>query len=316
MKLIINKKRIAGALAAVMLTGAAFGVLPVSAGLDEVVGENAAGYSAPVVREEVAVTKQTVTKLAQTERIAMEYRVRPGDTLWTIAERSGVTISKLAQANNLKQEDRILAGQVLTIPGSAASRHRVAGGETLSHIAASYGTTVKELMQANNLHNPDMIKVGLILNVPGETMEESLATAAGTSPEQISKIQIGGWAWPVAGEITSHFGIRGDRPHEGLDIGAGEGALIVAPESGRVIWAAPRGSYGLTVIMDHGNGIHSLYAHCSRLLVKEGQYIERNQPLAKVGNTGRSQGPHLHMEVLRQGIPLDPLLFLKERLFG
>lgn len=311
MRLFLNKKRFLAIATAVMIAGTALGVLPASAGLDEVISEG--DYTPPMAKdvEVVEYLAKPVAKVSKAPDVQMEYQVRPGDTLWSIAERTGISLDELAKTNRLNQEDVLAVGRTLTIPGGDFRYHRVAGGETLSHIAGQYGISLQQLMSANYIKNPDLIKIGHTLTIPGEGSQPVVSEPV----EQTNKIQIGGWAWPVAGEVTSHFGIRGDRPHEGVDIGGCEGATIVAAEKGRVVWSAPRGTYGLTVIVDHGNGIRSLYSHCSKLLVSEGQLVDRNQPIAEVGNTGRSTGPHLHMEILRQGVPLDPLLFLKERLF-
>ncbi|CCO08413.1 peptidoglycan DD-metalloendopeptidase family protein [Desulforamulus hydrothermalis] len=302
MSIQINKKFLAAALAIVLAVGAP-GPGPAGAGLEELVTDGA--YTLPAARP-VAAVKQPA---ALAGSLPMEYRVRPGDTLWSIAGRCGLTVAELATANNINEAEILAVGRTLTIPGREVCYHLVAGGETLSHIAGQYGISLDELVKANHLANPHLIRQGdrLIIPVSGQPAT-ALAGQAG-------KIQLGGWAWPVAGEITSSFGIRGDRPHEGIDIGAGAGATITAPERGRVVWAGPRGTYGLTVILDHGGGIRSLYAHCAKLLVQEGQTVERRQPIAEVGSTGRSTGPHLHMEILRQGIPLDPLMFLTDKLF-
>lgn len=310
---LINKKLAAFTITAV-LAGMAYLVVPASAGLDEVMSE---GEYAPPLAQDVTILKplaQEPIKKAASQRVAMEYKVRSGDTLWTIADRIGISLTDLTAANRLDPEEILVEGKTLTIPGVEFRYHKIASGETLSHIAGQYGITSGELLKANNLANPDLIKIGANLVVPYRGAAAQSMVAANSDPG--SRVQIGGWAWPVAGDITSYFGIRGDRPHEGIDIGASSGATIAAPEQGKVVWSAPRGTYGLTVILDHGNGIRSLYAHCSKLLVTEGQLVDRNQPIAKVGNTGRSEGPHLHMETLRQGIPLDPLLLLKERLFA
>ncbi|GAB6159051.1 M23 family metallopeptidase [Desulfotomaculum varum] len=303
MSIQINKKSLAAAALAVALAFGALAPGPAGAGLDEVVTEGE--FPLPVARTAAAVKQPS----AVAGSLPMEYRVRPGDTLWSIAQRCGLTVAELATANSINEEDILAVGRTLTIPGREVSYHLVAAGETLSHIAGQYGISLDELVEANRLANPHLIRQGDRLVIP--VTDQPAAALAG----QVGKIQLGGWAWPVAGEITSPFGIRGDRPHEGLDIGAGEGAAIIAPERGRVVWAGPRGTYGLTVILDHGGGIRSLYAHCSKLLVQEGQTVERHQPIAEVGSTGRSSGPHLHMEILRQGIPLDPLMFLKDKLF-
>lgn len=310
----IKKKYLLAVLAAALLTNTAIYVLPASARFDEVISDGE--YKTPLAKG-VAVVKNAGQKSAQVSRssranqIQMEYQVRPGDTLWSIAERAGVSVEELTQVNELGERDILVVGRTLVIPGKEKRYHKVATGETLTHIAGQYNISVQQLMAANNISDADFINVGQMLIIPDGDVRQALATSA---MGEAGKIQIGGWAWPVAGTITSYFGIRGDSPHEGVDIGALSGSTIVAPEKGKVVWAAPRGTYGNAVILDHGNGIRSLYAHCSKILVCEGQTIDKNQPIALVGSTGRSSGPHLHMEILRQGIPLDPLLFLKEKL--
>jgi len=127
----------------------------------------------------------------------------------------------------------------------------------------------------------------------------------------------GPFSWPLVGAITSNFGMRDGRPHEGIDIAAEEGTPIRAAASGRVVFAGPRGTYGLTVIIDHGNGFRTLYAHCSRIMVEAGDAVGPSTVIALAGNTGNSRGPHLHLEVLKNGVPLDPQMFLEqERYYG
>jgi len=121
---------------------------------------------------------------------------------------------------------------------------------------------------------------------------------------------------PVMGEITSPFGWRMhpvlgyERFHAGLDVGADYGTTIHAAERGTVIFAGWYGGYGNAVIIDHGGGITTLYAHASELYVVEGQSVQRGQAIAAVGSTGLSTGPHLHFEVRRDGEPTDPVAFL------
>jgi len=121
---------------------------------------------------------------------------------------------------------------------------------------------------------------------------------------------------PVDGPIGSGFGFRTDpfthRPalHTGLDFPADPGTSILAAAGGVVLSAGPHPQYGQLVELDHGNGLVTRYAHTSRMLVKQGDLVKRGQKIAEVGNTGRSTGPHLHFEVLVEGVQQNPAKFL------
>ena len=123
-------------------------------------------------------------------------------------------------------------------------------------------------------------------------------------------------ALPVDGPVGSGFGFRSDpfsgraALHTGLDFPAEPGTPIVASAGGVVVAADWHAEYGLTVELDHGNGLVTRYAHCQKALVKPGQLVRRGQVIAEVGSTGRSTGPHLHFEVLVEGVPQDPARFL------
>lgn len=122
--------------------------------------------------------------------------------------------------------------------------------------------------------------------------------------------------WPASGWVTSAFGIRHDPytkervMHLGVDVSAPEGTNVLAPARGVVVYAGPRGAYGNLVAIDHDNGIVTHYAHLQRVLVKVGDTVTRGQNIGKVGNTGRSTGPHLHYEVRVDGVPVDPRRFI------
>jgi murein DD-endopeptidase MepM/ murein hydrolase activator NlpD len=122
--------------------------------------------------------------------------------------------------------------------------------------------------------------------------------------------------WPLKAEISSGFGWRKDpvhgqtRFHDGIDLAAKEGTPVRASLPGRVILSDYQEGYGNLVVLDHGHGFTTLYAHNRDNLVKEGDWVDKGSPLGKVGSTGRSTGPHLHFEVRRHGRHLDPRSFL------
>src|ERR1017187_1511927 len=122
---------------------------------------------------------------------------------------------------------------------------------------------------------------------------------------------------PTPGYLSSHFSqsrfhpvLHENLPHEGIDVAAPMGAPIIAPAAGRVISVSNEPGYGNMFQIDHGNGIVTKFAHCSRIIVHVGEFVTRGQLIAAVGNTGLSTGPHLHYEVHVNGKPVDPLQFV------
>jgi murein DD-endopeptidase MepM/ murein hydrolase activator NlpD len=119
-----------------------------------------------------------------------------------------------------------------------------------------------------------------------------------------------GFIWPVNGTVTSGYGMRWGRLHEGIDIAAPIGAPIWAAAAGTVIYAGWLGGYGNLTVVDHGNGLATAYAHATSILVAVGQSVSQGETIALVGSTGNSSGPHLHFEVRVNGVAVDPLLYL------
>ena len=124
---------------------------------------------------------------------------------------------------------------------------------------------------------------------------------------------VGETVYPVEGRVSSVFGNRKDpingshRHHNGLDIAAPEGTAIQSVRDGVVSFSGDRGGYGNLVIVDHGDGLETRYAHCAELRVEEGQRVQSGDTIATVGSTGRSTGPHLHLEARKEGAPVDPV---------
>jgi len=148
--------------------------------------------------------------------------------------------------------------------------------------------------------------------------EESLAEVRGYLDDRTSLLRADPSIWPVRGWLTSGFGWRRNPVmgthalHAGLDIAAPRGTPVIAPADAHVVFAGWHSAYGNLVVMDHGYGITTKYAHTSKILVEVGDRVVRGHMIARVGSTGRSTGPHLHFEVHRNGAPVNPMQFLTD----
>ena len=131
-----------------------------------------------------------------------------------------------------------------------------------------------------------------------------------SAPAVVAPSGSGVLGWPVSGPVTSGFGSRWGRMHEGIDIGVGEGTPVRAAAAGTVIYAGWMSGYGNLVVVDHGNGLSTAYAHNSSLAVSVGQSVAAGELVSYSGNTGNSTGPHVHFEVRVNGSAVDPLGYL------
>jgi murein DD-endopeptidase MepM/ murein hydrolase activator NlpD len=147
--------------------------------------------------------------------------------------------------------------------------------------------------------------------------EESLQEVRGYLDDRTSLQRANPSIWPVRGWLTSGFGWRrnpvlGSRQlHTGLDVAAPRGTPVIAPADGHVVFAGYHSAFGNMVVIDHGYGLTTKYAHTSHILVQVGDRILRGEMIARVGNTGRSTGPHLHYEVHKDGVPRNPMRYLR-----
>jgi len=199
--------------------------------------------------------------------------------------------------------------------------HVVKEGETPAKIAKDAGIPLEDLLEINGLRRGQTLEPGRLIFVltpsgrpaiPEQTPAVSSSEASEKPALPSARADKAPLRWPMESPVlTSLFGKRWGRDHEGIDLSAPPGTLVLAAADGEVIYASNyvRG-YGNMVVIQHPDDILTVYAHNSSLLVKTGDRVRVGQPIAKVGSTGRSTGPHLHFEVRRREIPQDPLLFL------
>lgn len=235
--------------------------------------------------------------------------VQSGETLSKLAEKYGVSVDTIKWANDMKR-DSLSIGQELKIPPVTGIVHKVKEGETVYSIAKKYKTDAQKIVNFpfNDFADLDTFALnsGQTLVVPDGVQPEARAIAFVAPP--VSAGGSGQFVWPVGGLITQY-------PvwyHMALDIANPTSPGIAAADSGTVTLVEYlRYGYGQHVIVGHGEGLSTLYAHLSDIYVKPGDTVTRGQIIGKMGSTGRSSGTHLHFEVRKNGITVNPLPFLK-----
>ena len=241
--------------------------------------------------------------------------VQPGDTIFDIAAQHGLAPETIMWANGRFVEDNpdlLRVGQELIILPVDGVYHQVGSGDTVEGIAAAYEAEPAAIIDypLNNLDtaNPQIIG-GQWLIVPGGTkpyVPRTVVAYTGPIPEDASK-GTGIFGWPAAGQITQGYWDR----HRAIDIGAWDGAPVVAADSGYVVAAGWDDSgYGRTVVIDHSNGFQTLYAHMQVYYVEVGASVAKGEQIGEVGSTGNSTGPHLHFELRQTSVQRNPYGFL------
>jgi murein DD-endopeptidase MepM/ murein hydrolase activator NlpD len=228
-----------------------------------------------------------------------QHRVMRGEHLGAIAQRYGVSLEGLAQANDLASPYVIHVGQVLQIPDGAEvepRRYVVARGDTLSGIAERFDVAAADVAAANGIASPYQLSVGQRLEIPGTQTVRAVPDAA---PPPLTG---DGFLWPVDGKLIGKFGATGDgQRRNGVNIAARKGAPVVASEDGIVVYASDGiHGYGRMILVRHAEGYITTYAHNAALLVEVGDVVRRGQVIARVGDTGDVSQSQLHFE-LRKG---------------
>lgn len=287
--------------------------------------ENITTSSVMAYREEIMDTYDTVQKILDGKGVKKVYTVQKGDTLWDIALRNGVSIEELQLANEGIDINHIHIGDeinlsiiepyiTVTVVADVTSKEVIAyETQKVTDKTLKAGTTVVKQDGQNGLAE---VKAKVTL-VNGNVVSEDVLNRTVLS-EPVTKIvnvgayyvASGTYIRPTNGIISSRYGYRHGEFHTGVDFASARGTGIKVSNTGKVISAGWRGNYGLCVMVDHGNGVQTLYGHCSQLYVSVGDYVSKGDIIAAVGSTGRSTGPHVHFEVRINGQYTNPFNYI------
>ncbi|MDR1249271.1 MAG: peptidoglycan DD-metalloendopeptidase family protein [Treponema sp.] len=282
-------------------------VMALSPGEDASIRTSLASYAAIAGVMPVPEESAEFLPLDMMETFRWEtYTVRPGDSVSKIAAARSVSMDSIIASNGIANARRLREGETIRIPNMDGIPYTVRQGDTLSKISTALGAPMEAILDANNM-NSDTITVGTSLFIPGARMRsEDLKLALGEL-----------FAYPIRGVLSSPYGWRNDpisgarRFHAALDMAANTGTTVKAAMDGRVATVGLNSVYGKYIILSHGRGFQTLYAHLNATSVAQGAYVNQGLKIGEVGSTGYSTGPHLHFAVYKNGKPVNPLEYLQ-----
>ena len=262
--------------------------------------------------------------------------VEEGESLWLIAHNNDLTVKELQELNPSLKSDLLQIGQELSLSKLVPLVSVVVTKEVTLEEKIAYSTEYKEsaklfkgetqtvtagvegkklvtyeVKEANGTAlEKEMIDEVVLSQPVTAVVNKGTATAAIASRSSGVTAGTGALNWPKTGKITSPYGTRSRGFHNGIDIAAKTGDRISAAAGGKVVLASWSGGYGNCILIDHGNGMKTRYAHLSGYNVKVGDIVTRGEQIGRAGNTGNSTGPHLHFEVIVNGKTKNPINYL------
>ncbi len=284
----------------------------------------------PVTPEETISVEKAVDLLLRGTTRREVYLVSRGDSLWTIARQKNISVSELQEANPQVKNNNIRPGDELSLVVSEpmvnvyitkeiAVIEKIAFETVYTSDSKMWTTQSREVTPGQRGEREVTYRLNLENGIEVEreklhqtVLKEPTTRVVARGTARIPSFGTGDFLWPLApgvGTISSPFGWRRGRMHGGVDIATRTGTAIRAADSGVVAFSGWQGWFGNLVIIDHGNGYETYYAHNSRNMVSQGQRVARGQTIALIGSTGNSTGPHVHFEIRYNGKRLDPLRF-------
>lgn len=243
------------------------------------------------------------------------HTVRQNETLYSISVKNKISVNEIMDLNNMSTA-KVYPGQKLVVKGegksssgnrTSSSYHTVKDGETLYQISNRYNISVNNLKKYNNLNNNNISVGQRIYLKGGMAAKQTTPSSRTTSPTLRS------FRKPLKSiSVNSRYGTRVHpvtkkrTTHHGVDLKAAMNTPVYAPYEGVVTYSGWMNGYGKIIIIDHGGGYTTRYAHLNRWIVNKGTTVKKGQLIAKTGNTGLSTGPHLHYEIRKNGSSIDP----------
>lgn len=279
-----------------------------------------------VTEDQLSDPEKVYQQLTQTKEEGKVYSLVSGDNLWVIAEKNDMTVEEIIAINPGITEQTILQiGQELNVKidkpevsvkivEEFKKEEEFMPEPIVTEDADKYVTYRKQVspgkkgkkeVTVNNIYIDGLLQETINKEIVIKDKGESEKIVVGTK-QLPAKAATGKFRSPASGRITSSFGPRWGRMHQGIDIANSYGTAIYASDGGTVKSAGRQGAYGNLVIIDHGNGFETYYGHASKLLVKSGQKVGKGEKIALMGSTGRSTGNHVHFEIRKDGVPKKP----------
>jgi murein DD-endopeptidase MepM/ murein hydrolase activator NlpD len=257
------------------------------------------------------------------------HKVVSGESIWGISRKYNISVDNLQKANPKLDPNKIKIGQELNlvVPKPLVSvkttelvnykenipfeqkvefSSSLYKDQTNTKVKGVYGERdiVAEVVKINGIEDSRNVVSEKVIKEP-----KTQVVVKGTK-EVPAKKGTGTFKMPTRGSLSSRFGTRWGRAHEGIDLAAPIGTAVNAADGGVVIWVGTNSSYGKLIKVDHGGGYVTYYGHLSKYFVEKGDKVYKGQKIAAVGNTGRSTGPHLHFEIRKNGTPVNPLKYV------
>lgn len=275
-----------------------------------------------IITQEGALVKPNIVTTKKIKKLRKEiiyYTIKEGDTISTVAVDFDVSVNTILWENDLSAYSIIRPGDKIAILPVSGVTHKVGNGESLASIVKKYNIEEGDILTINNLSDAGKLAAGQKLIIPGGSKTayaisrpkrysglnviRDLVEIDGAKPLAGNKMN-----WPTSGHrLTQYFSWR----HYGLDIANKVGTPIYAADAGIIEYAGWGKGYGNQIVIDHGGGKKTRYAHLSKFYIKKGSRVGKGEAIGAMGSTGRSTGPHLHFEIIISGKKYNPLNYVK-----